>query len=37
VNFPNALAEAMGFKKSEVVEWEIETVKSLRDGAKDIA
>jgi len=30
VNFPNALAEAMGFKKSEVVEWEIETVKSLR-------
>jgi len=30
VNFPNALAKAMGFKKSEVVEWEIETVKSLR-------
>ncbi len=30
VNFPNALAEAMGFKKSEVVEWEIETVQTLR-------
>jgi antitoxin component of MazEF toxin-antitoxin module len=30
VNFPNALAEALKFKKSEVVEWEIETVKTLR-------
>ena len=30
VNFPNALAEAMQFKKSEVVEWEVESLSSLR-------
>lgn len=30
VNFPNALAEAMNFKKGETVEWEIESLKSLR-------
>jgi hypothetical protein len=30
VNFPNALAEAMSFQKSETVEWEIETIHSLR-------
>lgn len=30
VNFPNALAQAMNFQKSEVVEWEIEDLKSLR-------
>jgi antitoxin component of MazEF toxin-antitoxin module len=30
VNFPNALAEAMKFKKGETVEWEVETIKSLR-------
>ena len=30
VNFPNALAEAMNFKKSEIVEWEIETIKCLK-------
>ncbi len=30
VNFPNALAEAMNFKKGETVEWELESLKSLR-------
>ncbi len=30
VNFPNALAEAMNFKKSETVEWEVESLTSLR-------
>lgn len=30
VNFPNALAEAMNFKKGEVVEWEIETRNCLK-------
>lgn len=30
VNFPNALAEAMKFKKGEIVEWEVESIKSLR-------
>lgn len=30
VNFPNALAKAMNFQKGETVEWEIETVESLR-------
>lgn len=29
VNFPNALAEAMGFRKGETVEWEIESLSSL--------
>jgi antitoxin component of MazEF toxin-antitoxin module len=29
VNFPNALAEAMCFKKGETVEWEIETIQKL--------
>jgi len=24
VNFPNALAKAMGFKKGEIVEWEVQ-------------
>jgi antitoxin component of MazEF toxin-antitoxin module len=30
VNFPNALAEAMNFKKGETVEWSVESIKSLR-------
>ena len=30
VNFPNALAEAMGFQKGETVEWEIESLQSLK-------
>ena len=30
VNFPNALAEAMKFKKGEIVEWEVQSIKSLR-------
>jgi antitoxin component of MazEF toxin-antitoxin module len=30
VNFPNALAEAMNFKKSETVEWEVESLAVLR-------
>lgn len=30
VNFPNALAEAMDFKKGEVVEWTVETLHSLK-------
>lgn len=30
VNFPNALAKAMNFKKGEIVEWEIETVKCMK-------
>ena len=30
VNFPNALAEAMNFEKGEVVEWEIESLASLK-------
>lgn len=30
VNFPNALAKAMNFKKGEMVEWEIETVKCMK-------
>jgi antitoxin component of MazEF toxin-antitoxin module len=30
VNFPNALAEAMNFKKGETVEWEVESLKSLK-------
>ena len=30
VNFPNALAEAMNFKKSETVEWEVESISVLR-------
>lgn len=30
VNFPVALAAAMDFRKGETVEWEIESVKSLR-------
>lgn len=39
VNFPNALAKAMNFKKREVVEWEIETVncmKMIRTGKSNI-
>jgi len=30
VNFPNALAEAMTFKKSETVEWEVESLRVLK-------
>ncbi len=30
VNFPNALAEAMNFEKSEVVEWEVESLQVLK-------
>lgn len=30
VNFPNALAEAMQFEKSETVEWEVESLRVLR-------
>ncbi len=30
VNFPNALAEAMNFKKSETIEWEVESLSVLR-------
>jgi len=30
VNFPAAIAQAMDFKKSEVVEWEIIDKRSLR-------
>lgn len=30
VNFPNALAEAMNFKKGEIVEWEVETLQALK-------
>jgi len=30
VNFPNALAKAMNFKKGEIVEWEVETVHCLK-------
>ena len=30
VNFPNALAEAMNFSKGETIEWDVESIKSLR-------
>jgi len=30
VNFPNALAEAMSFKKGETVEWEVESLSVLK-------
>ena len=30
VNFPNALAEAMNFKKGETVEWEVESLTVLK-------
>lgn len=30
VNFPNALAEAMNFCKGETVEWEVETIATLK-------
>jgi len=36
VNFPNALAEAMNFKKSEIVEWEVESLSELRMTRKDV-
>ncbi len=29
VNFPNALAKALDFKKGEIVEWEIESKTKL--------
>ena len=38
VNFPNALAKALDFKKGEVVEWEIQdrnTLVLVRTGATD--
>jgi len=37
VNFPNALAEAMNFKKGETVEWSVESIKSLRMVRKSIS
>ena len=37
VNFPNALAEAMNFKKGERVEWSVESIKSLRMVRKSIS
>ena len=30
VNFPNALAEAMNFRKGETVEWEVESLMVLK-------
>jgi len=30
VNFPNALARAMDFKKGETVEWEIQSICELK-------
>ena len=30
VNFPNALAKAMAFKKGETVEWEVVSINILR-------
>lgn len=36
VNFPNALAKAMNFQKGETVEWDIESIKSLRMVRKNI-
>jgi len=30
VNFPNALAQAMEFKKGETVYWTVESIDSLR-------
>ena len=30
VNFPNALAKAMDFKKGETVEWEIKSICELK-------
>jgi antitoxin component of MazEF toxin-antitoxin module len=30
VNFPNALAKAMAFKKGETVEWEVISIDRLR-------
>lgn len=29
VNFPNALAKAMNFKKGEIVEWDVESKMKL--------
>ena len=37
VNFPNALAEAMQFEKSETVEWEVESLRVLKMVRKDPA
>jgi len=36
VNFPNALAEAMNFVKGETVEWEVESLKTLRMTRRNI-
>ena len=37
VNFPNALAKAMNFEKSETVEWEVESLRVLKMVRKDPA
>ena len=36
VNFPNALAEAMRFKKGETVEWEVDSLTALRMVRKQV-
>jgi len=36
VNFPNALAEAMRFKKGETVEWEVDSLTALRMVRKEV-
>jgi hypothetical protein len=37
INFPAAIASAMNFKKSEVVEWEIEDRNTLKLKRKGVA
>ncbi len=37
VNFPNALAEAMNFKKGETVEWEVESLRMLKMSRQVVA
>ena len=37
VNFPNVLAEAMNFRKGETIEWEVESLRSLRMVRKKMA
>jgi len=37
VNFPNALAEAMSFKKGETVEWEVESLRVLKMSRQVVA
>lgn len=36
VNFPNALAEAMKFRKGETIEWEVDSLCCLRMVRKQI-